>query len=145
MYIYRNFTRYISLHGMKTISLIKIWLWILKLVSKSNHFNTLFRLILKEHGVNPSPPPKKKKNLMHDLTKANWAALSSRHLWKTTRSFLIDNISLSSNEMKLKSIIAKRIYSLKKRERYLRLKLLTYKEHKKIRDIFYHNFENIPL
>ena len=46
---------------------------------------------------------------------------------------------------KMKSFIAKQVISILVNLRYLRLKLLKYKENKKICDIFYHNFKNISL
>ena len=46
----------------------------------------------------------------------------------------------------MKSLIAKRVISILVNLRYLRLKLLKYKENnKKIHDTFYHNFKNIPV
>ena len=45
----------------------------------------------------------------------------------------------------LKSFIAKRVISILVNLRYLRFKLLKYKENKKICNTFDHNFKNIPL
>ena len=45
----------------------------------------------------------------------------------------------------MKSFIAKRVISILVNLRYLRFKLLKYKENKKICYTFDHNFKNIPL
>ena len=45
----------------------------------------------------------------------------------------------------MKSFIAKRLNSILVNLRYLRFKLLKYKENKKICNTFDHNFKNIPL
>ena len=45
----------------------------------------------------------------------------------------------------MKSFIAKRVISIFVNFRYLRFKLLKYKENKKICNTFDHNFKNIPL
>ena len=46
----------------------------------------------------------------------------------------------------MKSFIAKRVIPILVNLRYLRFKLLKYKENnKKISNTFYHNFKNIPL
>ena len=45
----------------------------------------------------------------------------------------------------MKSLIAKRVISIFVNLRYLKFKLLKYKENKKICNAFDHNFKNIPL
>ena len=54
-------------------------------------------------------------------------------------------ISLSHLCMHMKSFIAKRVISILVNLRYLRFKLLKFKENKKICNTFDHNFKNIPL
>ena len=47
--------------------------------------------------------------------------------------------------MIMKSFVAKRVNSILVNLRYLRFKLLKYKENKKICNTFDHNYKNIPL
>ena len=54
-------------------------------------------------------------------------------------------LALSRRTWNEKSFIAKRVKSILVNLRYLRFKLLKYKENKKICDTFDHNFKNIPL
>ena len=78
----------------------------------------------------PPPPPKKKRFLfLFFCILENWG--------------LYNEASLRQH---MKSFIAKRLNSILVNLRYLRFKLLKYKENnKKICNTFDHNFKNIPL
>ena len=63
----------------------------------------------------------------------------------TESHYGIIRMRLLTFSLYLKSFIAKRVNSILVNLRYLRFKLLKYKENKKICNTFDHNFKNIPL
>ena len=65
--------------------------------------------------------------------------------WHVVSDSVKHACAIQASHLQMKSFIAKRVISILVNLRYLRFKLLKYKENKTIFNTFDHNFKHIPL